>query len=112
MVFLRKVVPGGCDRSYGIHVAQLAGLPRQVVHRAEEVLVKLEGERRQEEGRGVGRARLRRARPTAPEMAQQLHLFGHRPPLLDELARLDISSMSPLEAITKLYELQKKAKED
>ncbi|MGC8787318.1 MAG: MutS-related protein, partial [Anaerolineae bacterium] len=101
VVFLRKIVPGGADRSYGIHVAQLAGLPKPVIRRAEEILKNLEEEVR------------RSPAGTAPRrvmQVQQLPLFPANHPILDELKELDISSMSPLEAINKLYELQEKAK--
>lgn len=101
VVFLRKIVPGGADRSYGIHVAQLAGLPKPVIRRAEEILKNLEEEVR------------RSPAGTAPRrvmQVQQLALFPANHPVLDELKELDISSMSPLEAINKLYELQEKAK--
>jgi DNA mismatch repair protein MutS len=97
IVFLRRVVPGGADRSYGIHVAQLAGLPRAVVHRAEEILDELE-----QEARAPG------AGPRTIEV-RQLPLFATSNPALEELQRLDVSAMTPLEAISKLYELQKKA---
>ncbi|HEY49426.1 MAG TPA: DNA mismatch repair protein MutS [Dehalococcoidia bacterium] len=103
VVFLRKIIPGAADKSYGIHVAQLAGLPRAVVHRAEEVLVDLENHTGQKEAPGAPRRRERI--PT-----EQLPLFGQKPPIMDEILGLDISSMTPLEAITKLYELQEKAK--
>jgi len=103
VAFLRKILPGGADRSYGIHVAQLAGLPRSVVRRANEVLAELEGERRQRV-----RPRGRRGRGVQP---QQLPLFGTRSPLEQEISQLDIDSMTPLEALTKLYELKQKAKE-
>lgn len=106
VIFLRKIIPGGTDKSYGIHVAQLAGLPRSVVHRAEEVLAELEAGQREE----PRRQRTRRAKKEPPP--EQLPLFGQKPPLLEELAKLDISSMTPLEAITRLYELQKKAREE
>jgi len=101
VVFLRKIIPGGADKSYGIHVAQLAGLPRSVIHRAQEVLVELESDRGQ---RGAPK-RGRRPQP------QQLALFSPPSPILDELSELDIDSMTPLEALTKLYELKQKAKE-
>ena len=105
VVFLRKIIPGGADRSYGIHVAQMAGLPRAVVHRAEEVLADLENH---SEAQTTRAARPRR-REKAP--SEQLHLLGQRPPVVDELVELDVSSMTPLEAITKLYELQERAKQ-
>jgi len=108
VVFLRKVIPGGADKSYGIHVAQLAGLPKSVLHRAQEVLSDLEGNRHQKMsvGRKGRRGRLREATP------EQISLFGQRPPVLEELLKLDLESLTPLAALNKLYELQKKAKEE
>ncbi len=103
VIFLYKIVPGGVDKSYGIHVAQLAGLPKPVVHRAREVLVELEGDSQ----RAVKPAKGRRKKVPA----QQLPLLGQKSPLLEELEKLDIDSLTPLEAITKLYELQKKVRE-
>jgi len=108
VTFLYKIVPGGVDKSYGIHVGQLAGLPRSVVHRAQEVLVELEEDSRKTAGREVPKSR-RRAREAVP---QQLPLFGQKSPLLEELEKLDIDSLTPLEALTKLHELQKKAREE
>ncbi len=102
VIFLRKIVPGGVDKSYGIHVAKLAGLPKSVLHRANEVLEELE--EHSTKTRKVARGR--RKEPT-----QQLTLFGQKPPVLEELEKLDINSLTPLEALTKLYELQKKARE-
>ncbi len=98
VVFLRRIVPGGADRSYGIHVAQLAGLPRPVIRRAQEILEELE-----QEARAPGTAR-------RTIEVRQLPLFAISNPVLEELQRLDVSAMTPLEAIGKLYELQKKAK--
>ena len=103
VIFLRKIVPGGADKSYGIHVAQLAGLPRSVVHRAQEVLAELESS---QHGRKQPKTSKAKGMPS-----QQLLLFGNKSPLLDEISQLDIDSLSPLEAITILYELQQKAKE-
>jgi DNA mismatch repair protein MutS len=97
VVFLRRIVPGGADRSYGIHVAQLAGLPKPVIHRAEEILEELE-----QEARAPGSTR-------RTIEVRQLPLFFVSNPALEELQRLDVSTMTPLEAISKLYELQKKA---
>jgi len=97
VVFLHKIVEGGADRSYGIHVAQLAGLPKPVIHRAEEILQQLE-----------------QGEPThAPASdTQQLSLFALESPALEELKSLDVDALSPLEALTKLYELKKKASTD
>ncbi|MBA7558553.1 DNA mismatch repair protein MutS [subsurface metagenome] len=104
VIFLYKIVPGGVDKSYGIHVAKLAGLPKSVVHRAQEVLEELEEDSTQTRGAAKGRRRKK-------EPAPQLSLFGQKPPLLEELEKLEIDSLTPLEALTKLYELQKKARE-
>jgi len=103
VIFLHKILPGGVDKSYGVHVAKLAGLPKSVVHRAEEVLLELETDssRMRETTKG------RRKKEATP----QLPLFGQRSPLLEELGKLDINSLTPLKALTKLYELQQKAKE-
>jgi DNA mismatch repair protein MutS len=108
VVFLRKIVPGGADKSYGIHVAQLAGIPRQVVRRAEEVLEDLEK-------KGDARSRrkaMRETMPTVMPQALQLTLFAAEPdPLLEELKALAIDELTPLEAISRLYELQRRARE-
>jgi len=104
VIFLRKVVPGGADRSYGIHVAQLAGLPKAVIHRAEEILRRLEEE---QPGRksGVGKQ-------AVDSQALQLTIFGQSSEVEAELKKLDIDAMSPIEAINKLYELRKKVQEN
>jgi DNA mismatch repair protein MutS len=105
VVFLRRIVPGGVDRSYGIHVAQLAGLPRSVTRRAEEVLQGLEN------GQTRGAPRWRSVKERAAVPAQQLPLFAPPHQALDALKKIDVLSLSPLEALTKLYELQQLAKE-
>ncbi|GAB4505842.1 MAG: DNA mismatch repair protein MutS [Anaerolineales bacterium] len=95
VVFLHKIVPGGADRSYGIHVAQLAGLPKPVIQRANEIMQELE----KSSGRAV---------KINPLAARQVALFPETNPLLDELKQLDINSLSPIEALNKLFEWQKK----
>jgi DNA mismatch repair protein MutS len=105
VIFLYKIVPGGVDKSYGIHVAQLAGLPKSVVHRAHEVLAELEKDSR------TPKTIISRGKKPKEEATVQLPLLGQKSPVIEELAKLDINSLSPLEALTKLYELQKKAKE-
>jgi len=102
VVFLRKIIPGGADRSYGIHVAQLAGLPKSVIHRAEEVLDGLEN--------GTGKKPKQKTHRTSDSLSEQISLFGTTPPVIKDLESINIDSLSPLEAITKLYELQKKAR--
>jgi DNA mismatch repair protein MutS len=98
LAFLHRIVPGGADRSYGVHVAQMAGLPRGVVHRAWEILDQLE-------------ALAQPSNSSSPRSARQVPLFLTKAPLLEELAKLDVASMTPLEAINKLYELQARAQE-
>ena len=95
VVFLHKIIPGGADRSYGIHVAQLAGLPSPVVQRANEIMAELE----KTSGRAV---------KINPQSAQQVALFPETNPLLDEIKGLDVNSLSPIEALNKLFEWQKK----
>ena len=92
VVFLHKIVRGGADKSYGIHVAQLAGIPRTVVHRAEEVLRDLEN----------------RVEADGSERAAQLALFPQDDALREELKNLDVLALSPLEALNKLAELKNK----
>ena len=115
VVFLHELRPGGVDRSYGIHVAELAGIPREVIRRATELLTDLE-----QHDRGPQRAsarqpepRLQRAARNVPPAEQigQLGLFDLAPsPVLEMLRRLNINELTPIEALNKLNELQKLAK--
>jgi DNA mismatch repair protein MutS len=109
VVFLRQVVPGAADRSYGIHVAELAGIPKAIVRRATEVLLELESGATNFGEREHRRAALRRSAPDAPTTVQ-LTMFGADNPALSELASLDIESLTPIEALTRLFELQRLAK--
>jgi DNA mismatch repair protein MutS len=94
------------DKSYGIHVAQLAGLPGAVLKRAREVLDELETDRRGDENRPQ-----KRRREAEVKQFSFLGQGSQDSKLLEEISGLDINSMTPLEALTKLYELQKKAGE-
>jgi DNA mismatch repair protein MutS len=108
IVFLHKIIPGRSDRSYGIQVARLAGLPPTVVSRAKEILTGLE---RDELSRG-GRPTLSRGAAAEPS-TQQLGLFAAPPetdPLRERLARIDVNEMTPLQALTLLAELTKEAR--
>jgi len=99
VVFLHKVIPGGADRSYGIHVARLAGIPAPVVHRAEGLLEELEsGEFRPG------------TQTQEPELFQPM-LIAQESPVVEALRQIDVNSLTPLDAITKLYELQKQVEE-
>ena len=114
VVFLRKIVEGGTDQSYGIHVAQLAGLPAQVIERARAILATLE----ENSSNADDIAEATRTSPAAHKLPSesehskptQLSLFGSKADdLVDELNAVDISNMTPLQALNKLQELKKKA---
>jgi len=106
IVFLHRLQPGGADRSYGIEVGRLAGLPASVIGRARAVLSVLEGEHLA--GGGRGRARQAAAAPAVPD---QLGLFAAAPsPTLERLKAVDVNAMTPLEALTLLASLSDDAK--
>ena len=101
VIFLRKIVPGGCDKSYGIHVAQMAGVPPEVIGRAREILTNLSPE---EKVLPTNREKFRHL----PEKdANQLGLFGDDLKLKKMLAEVDIDNLTPLEALQKLAEIKK-----
>ena len=102
VVFLHRLEPGGTDRSYGIHVAQLAGLPSGVVGRAREILATLEGEHRMVPG----------AAPAAAPDPGQLPLFAEArqpDPMMEELQSLDLNTLTPLEALNRLADFKRRA---
>jgi DNA mismatch repair protein MutS len=102
LIFLRKVRPGGSDRSYGIQVARLAGLPQEVVERARTILANLEDEDLTPAGTP------HHARLAPKENAFQLSLFmPQEHPVVDTLKRLDLDAMTPLEALNTLHDLQR-----
>ncbi|MEO6044690.1 MAG: DNA mismatch repair protein MutS [Tepidiformaceae bacterium] len=96
VVFEHRIVPGPSDRSYGIHVARLAGLPSAVVSRAEHLLSELES--------GPGGLQTRGG--SSNGHVRQPALFGGPSPADEALAKLDVDSLTPIEAIQKLYELR------
>lgn len=106
IVWLRKIIPGGTDRSYGIQVARLAGLPEPVIDRAREVLADLEAG-----SNGVGGGLPSRETQISPQRQKvQLNLFEvEENPVIEELRKLDLSTTTPIEALTLLYQLQKRA---
>ena len=105
VVFLRKIEPGGSDRSFGIHVARLAGLPASVVTRAQEVLRNLESAEFDRDGR----PRLAHAQDEPASVSRQLPLFSSAEDgVLDELRRLPVDHLTPLQALALLAELQKR----
>jgi DNA mismatch repair protein MutS len=99
-LFLRKIVAGGADRSYGIHVAKLAGLPTTVIQRAQQVLIQLEQPT---------------TSPVACEPPGQASFDPLAPrshPLLEEVRQLDIFSLTPLDALNKLADIQRRIDAD
>ncbi len=100
VIFLRKVVQGGADNSYGIDVAALAGIPKPVVNRAREILDKLS----LEQGNPIPKVK---SQQEQPQMS-----FGDftAQEICDELKKLDVSTLTPIEAISKLFDLSNKAK--
>ena len=99
VVFLRRIVEGGADRSYGVHVARLAGIPSVVINRAWEILRELEEDQ--------GSVKLSASGDSIEGV--QLSFLNRPTHLAEEIKEIEISDMTPLEAITKLYELQTKA---
>lgn len=116
ITFLRKIVEGGTDQSYGIHVAQLAGLPDQVIERARKILSALE---KGSNGNSITSSdQANKMIPKSHELPSkdtyrepiQLSLFGSKADeIIDELNAIDIHNMTPLQALNKLQELKKKA---
>lgn len=96
VIFLHKIISGAADRSYGIHVAQIAGLPKPVINRANEILSQLESVDHQN-------ALHEEAVPT-----EQLLLFPETNPVVDALHNLDVDNLSPIEAINTLYTWKRK----
>jgi DNA mismatch repair protein MutS len=104
IIFLRKLVPGGSEHSFGIHVAKLAGMPPKVLSRAEEILKKLEAER-------TGGENIKESIKKVQKQAMQLQMFSIDDPVLikirDVLNALDVNTLTPVEALMKLDEIQR-----
>ena len=107
VVFLRKLMPGGSEHSFGIHVAKLAGMPRGIVRRAEEILHRLE-----EAGARAGGVPATPTPADAPSTdGMQLNFFQLDDPVLkqirDEILHLDIDRLTPIEALNKLNDIKR-----
>ncbi|MBM2834259.1 MAG: mutS [Candidatus Brocadiaceae bacterium] len=110
IIFLRKIVEGGTDKSYGIHVARLAGIPREVIQRARIILNNLEAATLDVNGKPKF-APLKTAQNS--KQPAQLKLFlSKQDMVIEEIKKLETSRMSPLEALNKLDDLKKKLEED
>ena len=104
IIFLRKLVPGGSEHSFGIHVAKLAGMPHKVLSRANEILKKLEAER-------TGGEHIKESIRKVQKQAVQMQMFSIDDPVLvkirDTLNNLDVNTLTPVEALMKLDEIQR-----
>lgn len=112
IIFLRRIIPGGADKSYGIQVARLAGLPNEVLTRAKEIISTLEAS--QDLVKGQREAAAARKRHTAGAASMQMSFFAEPPsedPVLEAIRNIDIMSLTPLEALNILYSLQQKLRE-
>ena len=107
VVFLRKLVPGGSEHSFGIHVAKMAGMPKVIVNRAAEILKQLESENRQDPGKKVSQ----NIATTQQSGGYQLSFFQLDDPILsqvrDEILNLDVNNLTPIEALNKLNEIKR-----
>ncbi len=107
IIFLRKIVEGGTNRSYGIQVARLAGLPQKVIDRAKEILFNLE--KGELDAMGMPKIATTKIPVSKPGPPSQLSLFVQSDPIRSELKKVKIDQLSPLEALNILNELKKKA---
>lgn len=114
IVFLRKIVKGGADKSYGIQVAKLAGVPDNVIERAKEIVEELSNNDITEIVQNIStEGSSKRSKPKLDEVdLEQISLLDtmDNDTILNELKELDLSQMTPIEAMNKLYELQNKVK--
>jgi DNA mismatch repair protein MutS len=112
IVFLRKIVKGGADKSYGIQVAKLAGLPEMVVERAKEIVGELAANDITETVRNLHVEKEKKKEHLDEVDLRQISLFDtiSDEDIIKELREVDISNLTPLDALNKLYELQNKVK--
>lgn len=108
VIFLRKLVPGGSEHSFGIHVAKMAGMPKSIVDRANEILKRLESANRQE---GIQEKPAKKIAETTTQGNYQLSFFQLDDPVLsqvrDEIQNLDVNNLTPIEALNKLNEIKR-----
>ncbi|PKM79781.1 MAG: DNA mismatch repair protein MutS [Firmicutes bacterium HGW-Firmicutes-14] len=113
IIFLRRIIPGGADRSYGIQVARLAGLPNEVLTRAREILATLEATEDMAKGqREVAAGRRRHAGGSARVQMSIFEEPAYPHPVVEEVRNMDVLSLTPIEALNILYKLHQKTKEE
>ncbi len=105
VVFLHKILPGGTDKSYGIHVAKLAGVPKSILERSAEILEELESTF-VKEATGEHLAKHKTKEPDKDSLFVQKHKS-----VLDKLASTDVNNLTPIEAINLLNEIKKEIEE-
>ncbi|HAL64228.1 MAG TPA: DNA mismatch repair protein MutS, partial [Bacteroidales bacterium] len=107
IIFLRKMLPGGSEHSFGIHVARMAGMPSKVIERATALLQTLENSRNSE----AMASSAEKSSMSSSQQGYQLSFFQLDDPLLlklkDEISRIDINTITPVEALMKLHQLKK-----
>ncbi len=104
VIFLRRIIPGKADRSYGVHVARMAGLPTAAINRAEEILADLE-----RSGAAGPKRLFEPETKRGSKAALQVSLFADVHPVVEALRKLDVNGLTPLDALNRLYELQQLA---
>ena len=104
VIFLRRIIPGKADRSYGVHVARMAGLPTAAINRAEEILADLE-----RSGAAGPKRLFAQETKRGSKAALQVSLFADVHPVVEALRKLDVNGLTPLDALNRLYELQQLA---
>lgn len=122
IVFLRKIVAGGADKSYGIQVAKLAGVPKEVLKRANELVVQLSNQDISQNAKKIADSHVKKEKheheKASKDVEGQLSFFTMMKPekkenneIIDEIEKLDITQMTPMDAMNVLYKLQQKAKQ-
>ena len=111
VLFLRKLKPGGSEHSFGIHVAKLAGMNKEIIQRADEVLKSLESAAAVSDSKISGAAPVEKIKPSGVPDGYQFQIFELDDPVLsqirDEIKNIDPNNMTPMEALSKLAEIKK-----
>lgn len=111
VIFLRKLVRGGSEHSFGIHVAKMAGMPQSIVKRADDILVQLESDNRKSEIAESKKGTKKKTSKGSSDGAYQMSFFQLDDPVLsqvrDEIKNIDINNLTPIEALNKLHEIKR-----
>lgn len=111
VIFLRKLVRGGSEHSFGIHVAKMAGMPQSIVKRADDILVQLESDNRKSEIAESKKGTKKKTAKASSDGAYQMSFFQLDDPVLsqvrDEIKNIDINNLTPIEALNKLHEIKR-----